>query len=109
MKKIIIALCVMTVLCCNCNTPGHGNWENKNLEETVIKHVSANLAKGEKAEFGGKYMCEDYKENDEVRFSATVIYYVVAKNGTKSKHEAKVITNEDKNEIIEWQNINANK
>ena len=40
MKKIIIALCVMTVLCCNCNTPGHGNWENKNLEETVIKHDS---------------------------------------------------------------------
>ena len=71
--------------------PGHGNWENKNFEEAVVNHVSSRFTNNEKVEFGSKFLCEDYKENDEVRFSANVIYYVVSKNGVKEKHIAHVI------------------
>lgn len=88
--------------------PGHGTWENKNFEEAVVNHVSSQLPHGEKAEFGSKFLCEDYKENGEVRFSANVIYYVVSRNGAKEKHIAHVVCNEDKNRIIEWkENSNA--
>lgn len=90
------------------NLPGHGNWENKNFEEVVVNHASSRLNNGEKIEFGGKYYCEDYKENDEVRFSANVIYYVVSNDGSKEKHVAHVVCNEDKNRIIEWKDIKNN-
>ena len=90
------------------NMPGHGNWENKNLEKAVVQHVSSRLSNGEKVEFGSKFFCEDYKENDEVRFSANVIYYVVSCGGTKEKHVAHVVCNEDKDKIIEWKDITNN-
>ena len=78
------------------NMPGHGNWDNKNFEKAVVH------------EFGSKFFCEDYKENDEVRFSANVIYYVVSSDGTKEKHVAHVVCNEDKDRIIEWKDIENN-
>lgn len=90
------------------NMPGHGNWENKNFEKAVVHHASSILSTGEKVEFGSKFLCEDYKENDEVRFSANVIYYVVSSDGTKEKHVAHVVCNEDKDRIIEWKDIENN-
>ena len=90
------------------NMPGHGNWENKNLEEAVVNHVSSGLTSDEKVEFGGKYLCEDYQENGEVRFSANVIYYIISRNGAKEKHIAHVVCNEDKDRILEWKEIKNN-
>lgn len=58
--------------------PNHGNWEKKNFGEAVVNQVSSRLSNSEKVEFGSKFLCEDYKENNEVRFSANVIYYVVS-------------------------------
>ena len=87
------------------NLPGHGNRENKNLEEAVVKHASSLLADGGMVEFVSKYRCEDYKENGEVRFSANVIYHVVSADGTKEKHTAHIVCNEDKDRIIEWKDI----
>ena len=79
--------------------------ENKNLEEAVVRHASSLLADGGMVEFVSKYLCEDYKENGEVRFSANVIYYVVSADGTKEKHTAHIVCNEDKDRIIEWKDI----
>ena len=90
------------------NMPGHGNWENNNFEKAVVHHASSILNTGEKVEFGSKFFCEDYKENDEVRFSANVIYYVVSSDGTKKKHVAHVVCNEDKDRIIEGKEIENN-
>ena len=56
--------------------------------------MSSTLTNGETVEFGGKYLCNDYMENGEARFSANVIYYVVAKDGTKGQRIAHVICNE---------------
>ena len=91
------------------NLPGHGNWEDQNLKEAVLGYVSSTLTNGETVEFGGKYLCNDYMENGEARFSANVIYYVVAKDGTKGQRIAHVICNEDKDRIIEWQDVENNK
>ncbi|MBQ6038344.1 MAG: hypothetical protein IJL37_06750 [Bacteroidaceae bacterium] len=111
-KFIKIAACIAVVLLIlyaqsgHINLPGHGNRENRNFEEAVISHVSASIVDGEKVEFGSKYLCEDYKENGEVRFSANVSYYIVSTDGTKEKHTAHVVCNEDKDRIIEWKDIN---
>ncbi|WP_273160030.1 hypothetical protein [Bacteroides fluxus] len=113
-KFIRLAACIVFMMIValtksgHINMPGHGNWENKNFEEAVINHVSSKLTNGEKIEFGSKFSCEDYKENDEVRFSANVTYYVVSREGTKEKHIAHVVCNEDKDRIIEWKDIKKN-
>ena len=67
-----------------------------------LNHVSNTLTDGETVEFRGKYNCEDYKENGDVRFSANVIYDVISNDGTKERRTAHVICNEDKDIIIEW-------
>ena len=100
-----VMLFVSCVKCGHFNLPGHGNRENTNLIESVVNHVSSQLNNGEKVEFGSKYLCEDYKEKGEVRFSANVIYYVVSKDGSKEKHTAHVVCNEDKDRIIEWKEL----
>ncbi|MCE2615755.1 hypothetical protein [Phocaeicola oris] len=105
---IVIMLLVALAKKGHIHLPGHGNWENKNFEEAVVNYVSSLLINGEKVEFGNKFLCEDYKENDEVRFSANVIYYVVSRDGTKEKHIAHVVCNEDKDRIIEWKDITNN-
>lgn len=107
-KKIVVASVVTMLVFGSCNLkhmPGHGNWENKNLKESVISHVSSTLTNGETVEFGSKYSCDEYMENGQARFSANVIYYVVSKNGTKKKCTAHVICNEDRDRIIEWKDI----
>ena len=68
------------------NLPGHGNRENKNLEEAVVRHASSLLADGGMVEFVSKYLCEDA-------------------DGTKEKHTAHIVCNEDKDRIIEWKDI----
>lgn len=106
-KKIVVASVVtmLVIGSCKMHMPGHGNWENKNLKESVISHVSSTLTNGETVEFGSKYSCDEYMENGQARFSANVIYYVVSKNGTKKKCTAHVICNEDRDRIIEWKDI----
>ena len=110
-KFITLAGCIVLVLLVtfaksgHIHMPGHGNWENKNFEKAVINHVSSILTNDEKVDFGSKFLCKDYKENGEVRFSANVIYYVISRNGTKEKHIAHVVCNEDKDRIIEWKDI----
>ena len=110
-KFITIVGCIAVVLFISylqsghIHLPGHGNWENRNFERAVVSHVSSGLAKGEIVEFDSKYLCEDYKENDEVRFSANVIYYVISKDGERKQHTAHVVCNEDKNQILEWKDI----
>ena len=99
---IVVVLLVLYAQAGHINLPGHGNRENKNLQEAVVNYVASKLTNGETVEFGTKYNSEDYKENGEVRYSATVEYYVVAKDGSKVKHTAQVVTNEDKDKIIEW-------
>ena len=106
-SKFLIGCIVLVVLVSYCKNahihlPGHGNWEEKNLKGVVVNHVSNTLTDGETVEFRGKYNCEDYKENGEVRFSANVIYDVISKDGTKERRTAHVICNEDKDIIIEW-------
>jgi hypothetical protein len=102
---IILVLFILFVKNGHIHFPGHGNIENKNLEESVVNHVSSTLADGEEVEFVSKYLCEDYMENDEVRFSANVIYNIISKNGLKERHSAHVICNEDKDKIIEWKDL----
>ncbi len=85
--------------------PGHGNWEERNFKESIVRHASSMVAHGQKVEYGSKYFCEDYKENDEVRFSARVIYYVVSDDGTIAEHVAQVVCNEDKDRIIDWKEL----
>lgn len=109
-SKILIGCIVLVMLVSYCKNdpihlPGHGNWEEKNLKEAVVNHVSTTLTDGETVEFRGKYNCEDYKENGEVRFSANVIYEVFSKDGTKERRTAHVICNEDKDKIIEWKDV----
>lgn len=87
------------------NMPGHGNRENMNLEETVVRHVSSSLPHGERAVFGCRYLCDDYRQNGEARFSATVVYYVISGNGERAEHTARIVCNEDRSRIIEWQEI----
>lgn len=103
--SIAILMLVALAKCGRVNLPGHGNWEEKNLKEAVLNHVSTTLVDGETVEFRGKYNCEDYKENDEVRFSANVIYDVLSKDGTKTRRTAHVICNEDKDCILEWRDV----
>ncbi len=104
---VVILLSVAYLKAGHINLPGHGNRENRNLRESVISHVSSALSPGERAEFGGKFSCEDYKENGDVRFSANVIYYVVSANGDRVGHMAHVVCNEDKDKILEWREIRA--
>lgn len=110
-KFLVLVGCIVALLLYSyatsghINLPGHGNWENRNFEEAVLNHVSSGLADGETVEFGSKYLCKDYKENDEVRFSANVIYYVVLADGTKERHIAHVTCNEDKDRILEWKDL----
>lgn len=99
---IVVVLVVLYAQSGHINLPGHGNREQKNLQEAVVSYAASQLTNGETVEFGTKYNSNDYKENGEVRYSATVEYYVVAKDGTKVKRTAQVVTNEDKDKIIEW-------
>ena len=99
---IVVVLLLLYAQAGHINLPGHGNREQKNLQEAVVNYVASQLTNGETVEFGTKYNSNDYKENGEVRYSATVEYYVVAKDGTKVKRTAQVVTNEDKDKIIEW-------
>ena len=99
---IVVVLLVLYAQAGHINLPGHGNREQKNLQEAVVNYVASKLTNGETVEFGTKYISDDYKENGEVRYSATIEYYVVAKNGTKEKHTAHVVTNENKDKILEW-------
>jgi len=85
--------------------PGHGNVEKQNLKEVVVNHVSPTLTCGERVEFGGNLGNNYYEENGEIRFSTNVTYYVVAQNGTRKKHSAHIVTNEDRDKMIEWQDI----
>lgn len=105
---IIVILFIVISKNGHINLPGHGNLENQNLEKTVVSHVSSSLINGETVEFDSKYHCRDYKDNDEIRYSANVIYYVISKDGVKEKHIAHVICNEDKDRIIEWKDIDNN-
>ena len=87
---IVVALLLLYAQAGHINLPGHGNREQKNLQEAVVSYAASQLTNGETVEFGTKY------------YSATVEYYVVAKDGTKVKRTAQVVTNEDKDKIIEW-------
>ena len=99
---IVVVLLVLYAQAGHINLPGHGNREQKNLQEAVVNYAASRLTNGETVEFGTKYNSNNYKEKGEVRYSATVEYYVVAKDGSKVKHTAQVVTNEDKDKIIEW-------
>lgn len=90
------------------NLPGHGNLENKKFEETVVNHISSSLVNGGSVEFVCKYLSEDYKECNEIRFSTYIIYNVISKDGTKEKYVAHVICNKDRDKIIEWKDIDNN-
>lgn len=104
---LLIVILVLYAKSGHFNLPGHGNWEDNNLKNSVVNHVSPTLRKGRMVEFGGKFSCEDYKDNkdNEVRFSANVIYYVVSNDGKREQHIAHIVTNEDKDSIIEWNEI----
>lgn len=102
---IVFVLIIMFAKNGHIHLPGHGNVENQNLEEAVVAYVSSTLADGKKVEFVSKYLCEDYMENDEVRFSANVIYNIISWNGQKERHTAHVVCNEDKDKIIEWKDL----
>lgn len=106
-KSLVIASATVLVIgsCRLSHLPGHGNWENKNLQESVISHVTSTLTNGETVEFGSKYSCEDYMENGEARFSANVTYYVVSKDGSKEMRTAHIVCNEDKDSILKWKDI----
>ncbi len=102
---IVIVVLLIFIKNGHINLPGHGNRENQNLEKAVMNYVSSSLTKGETVKFESKYLCEDYKENNEIRFSANVVYYIISKDGTEERRIAHVICNEDKNRIIEWKDI----
>ena len=99
---VVVVLVVLYAQAGHINLPGHGNREQKNLQEAVVNYAASQLTNDETVEFGTKYNSNNYKENGEVRYSATVEYYVVAKDGSKVKHTAQVVTNEDKDKIIDW-------
>lgn len=90
------------------NMPGHGNQEEQNLEKAVSDHVFPTLSNGETIKFGYKYSCNDYMENGEARFSAIIVYHIVASNGEKTGHTAHIVCNEDKTRILKWQEIKNN-
>lgn len=102
---IVLMLFILFARNRHIHLPGHGNVENRNLEKSVITHVSSILTDGRKVEFAGKYLCKDYIENGEVRFSANVIYNTISENGLKEMHTAHVVCNEDKDKIIEWKDL----
>ena len=102
---VVFVLLIMFAKNGHIHLPGHGNVENQNLEEAVVAHVTSTLADGKKVEFVSKYLCEDYMENDEVRFSANVVYDIISERGQKERHTAHVITNEDKDKIIDWKDL----
>lgn len=110
-KFMKIAACIALVLLVafvtsgHIHLPGYGNWENKNFEKAVVTYVSSRLTNGQRVEFGEKFLSEDYKENNEVRYAATVVYYVVSGTGAREKHTARVICNEDKDRIIGWKEL----
>ena len=90
MKKIsIFAVCLVLFLAVcyatsgHLHLPGHGNVEKQNLREAVINHVSSTLSNG----------------------STNVSYYVVSPNGSKVKHTSHIITNDDRDKILEWKDI----
>lgn len=105
---ILLIVFFMLVSTGHLHLPGHGNRENEHFEEVVTNHVQTTLAHGKKVEFGNRFLCKDYKENGELRFSANVTYYLVSDNGMKEKHIAHVVCDEDKDKIIEWKEIKTN-
>lgn len=102
---VIFVLLIMFAKNGHLHLPGHGNVEEQNLRQAVVDHVSSTLADGKKVEFVSKYLCEDYMEKDEVRFSANVVYDIISGRGQKERHTAHVITNEDKDKIIDWKDL----
>lgn len=102
---IALVLLVVFVTSGHIHLPSHGNRENKNFEKAVVAYVSSQLTNGENVEFVEKFLSEDYKENNEVRYAATVVYYVVSRTGGREKHTARVICNEDKDRIIGWKEL----
>ena len=112
MKKIsIFAVCLVLFLAVcyatsgHLHLPGHGNVEKQNLREAVINHISSTLSNGEKVEFVGNSGNDYFKEDGEARFSTNVSYYVVSPNGSKVKHTSHIITNDDRDKILEWKDI----
>lgn len=111
MKKLAKTLAIASTAvlvassCKFSHLPGHGNVEIKNLQESVINHVSSTLAEGETVEFGSKYNCDDYMQDGEARFAANVTYYIISKDGTKQERTARIVTNEDKDEILDWKDL----
>ena len=77
----------------------------RNLQEAVINHLSSTLTKGETVEYIGNSSDKYIKVNGELCFSTNVLYYVVSANGAKEKYSAHVVTNVDRDKIIEWKNI----
>lgn len=77
----------------------------RNLQEAVINHLSSTLTKGETVEYIGNSSDKYIKVNGELCFSTNVSYYVVSANGAKEKYSAHVVTNVDRDKIIEWENI----
>ncbi|MBO7609963.1 MAG: hypothetical protein J6S96_07160 [Muribaculaceae bacterium] len=111
MKGKILFGCIALVMLYACSgsghihLPGHGNVEKQNLKEAVVNHVSSTLSNGETVEFEGNSGNDYYKENGEVRFSTNVVYTVVSPNGSKEKHTAHIVCNEDRDKIFEWKDI----
>lgn len=110
-KSSFIAGCIILMLLIACaktghiHLPGHGNVERQNLKESVVNHVTPTLANGETVEFASNYGNDYYKENGDVRFSTNVVYYVITANGSKEKHTAYVVFNEDRDKIYDWKEI----
>lgn len=103
--SVAFVMLVAFVNCEHVHLPGHGNIERQNLEESVIGHVASTCTHGEKVVFGGNSGNDYFTVNGKVRFSTNVTYYVVAPNGTKEKHTAYVVCNEDRDTIIEWHDL----
>ena len=100
---LLLAICFAS--CVHVHLPGHGNVEKENLKEAVVNHITSTLTNGETVEFVGSYNNDYYKDNGEVRFSSNVIYYVITPDGSKEKHTAHVVCNEDRDKIFEWKDI----
>lgn len=108
-KLLTVALCLVIVIIAVClkpghiHLPGHGNWENRNFERAVVQHVASGISQDKKVELIGKYSCEDYEEEGEMKFSAHVIYEIVTTDGARTRHTAHVVCNEDKDTILDWE------
>lgn len=112
MKKVsIFAVCIVLFLAVcysmsgHLHLPGHGNVEKQNLQELVVNHVASTLTNGETVEFVSSYGNDYSKENGDVRFSTNVVYNVITRDGSKEKHTAHVVCNEDRDKIYEWKDI----